>query len=564
MNDLIDELLQKRGITTDEQREVFLKPDYDRDTHDPFLLTDMDVAVARILKAIDEKERIAIYSDFDADGIPAGALLHDVFTKAGLESFSANDKAQAGFTNYIPHRDVEGYGFHVDAVDTLHAQGVTLIITVDVGISGHEAVAHAKDLGIDVIVTDHHLPGETLPEALAVINPQRLDDFYPCIDLCGSGVAYKLAQALLQQARIEEKEWVADIPEGWEKWLLDLVAIATVGDMVSLTGENRALVHFGLVVLRKSPRPGMSALCKKLGIKQQFLTEDDIGFSIAPRINASSRMGSPETAFTLLTTTDDSEAMYAATELESLNNKRKGTVAHMVKDLKERFAKGHEDDALLVAGNPNWNPALLGLAANSLVDTYGKTTCLWGRDGTGALKGSCRSSGDVHIVELFKALGDTLTHYGGHEFAGGFSVASDAVHTFPEACNSVYEQACATTPAHTTITADAPLPHHDLRNTHTQLNCLAPFGMGNPKPILAYTQARVASVRQFGKEQLHLEVQLRDEEHGTTLRAIAFFKQSDSFSKPLQEGACVDVLATLELSRFAGRVNYELRILDVQ
>lgn len=553
MQELITQLLAKRGVTTKEEREQFLKPDYERDIHDPFLLVDMDVAVARISQAIDENEHIAIYSDFDADGIPAGALLHDVCKKVGHERF----------TNYIPHRDTEGYGFHIGAVDALHAQEVTLIITVDVGITGHEATAHAKDLGIDVIITDHHLPGETLPDALAVINPQRLDDFYPNIHLCGSGVAFKLTQALIATARSQEKEWIADVPEGWEKWLLDLVAIATVGDMMQLVGENRALVHFGLVVLRKGRRPGVGALCRKLGFRHQYLTEDDIGFSIAPRINASSRMGSPETAFQLLTTDDESIATTAAKELESLNNKRKGTVASMVRVLNERFKNSH-DMEVLVAGNPEWNPALLGLAANSLVDTYGKTACLWGRDGTGALKGSCRSNGDVHIVEFFKALGDTLTHFGGHEFAGGFSIAPDAVHTFADVCNEAATHVKPGAQTQAPLASDASLPPLALSQTHAQLECLSPFGMGNPKPVLLYEQVEIASVRQFGKEELHLEVQLNDEARGGTLRAIAFFKTHTSFTRDLVAGERVDVLATLELSRFAGRTSYELRILDVR
>src|SRR3989344_3084236 len=265
--DLIDTLLNARGIGRDE-RNRFLEPDYVRDMHDSFLLVDMDRAVGRLLSAIQKGERIAIYADFDCDGIPAAVVLHDTLTKIGHSNFEV----------YIPHRHNEGYGFHTQAIDALASRGVSLIVTVDVGTVAFDGVAHARSLGIDVIVTDHHEPAETLPDAI-VINPKRVG--YPFPHLCGAAVAFKLAQALL--VRMREQGGASGVPVGWEKWLLDMVAIATVADMVPLVGENRALARFGFTVLRKSPRPGLSALCRKLRLNQSTITEDDIGFSIAPR-----------------------------------------------------------------------------------------------------------------------------------------------------------------------------------------------------------------------------------------------------------------------------------------
>jgi len=551
MDALIDELLRQRGITTEEEKKEFFNPDYEMHVGDPLQMVDMDKAVQRILKAIDKKEHIAIYSDFDADGIPGGALLHDVFSKIGHKRF----------TNYIPHRDTEGYGFHTDAVKTLKKKGVTLIITVDVGIADVETAKYAKKNKVDLIVTDHHLPGDKLPPAVAVVNPQRGDETYPFKHFCGTGVAFKLTQALLIEARKKKKKWVQDIPEGWEKWLLDLVAIATVADMMPLVAENRALVHFGLLVLRKSKRPGIGALCRKLGLKQQYLTEGDIGFSIGPRINAASRMGNPETAFKLLVTKDDGEATDAARELESLNNKRKGQVASIVRELNKRF----EDDGageVLVAGNPNWNPALLGLAANSIVDTYGKTVCLWGREGTGNLKGSCRGDGTVNIFEMFTQAKETLTQFGGHAHAGGFSLDGEHVHTLGESLNDAYKKV-ANGLEKETPKADAELSYKNLETTHKTLLSFAPFGIENTKPVFICNDVKVTSLRQFGKEENHLEMHLSEDGVARSVRAIAFFKSPESFSAVPQENKEANVLCTLELSRFAGRVNLELRIVDI-
>src|SRR3989344_6073662 len=296
MHDLVSRLLQKRGITDASAVEAFLNPDYDLHTHDPFLLQGMDIAVERLLSAIKKNERIGIYADFDCDGIPGAAILSDFFNKIEYPNFEV----------YLPHRDREGYGFHTDAIAALAERGVKLIITVDVGTTAIDAVQFAKEKEVDVIVTDHHeIPGE-LPEAVAVLNPKLAP--YPFPHLCGAAVAFKLAQATLAEGKKQKVERFQKIQNGWEKWLLDMVAIATVADMVPLVGENRALAHWGLQVLRKSPRPGIRAFCAKLRLRQNELSESDIGFSIAPRINAASRMDDPDLALRLLVTQDVAEA----------------------------------------------------------------------------------------------------------------------------------------------------------------------------------------------------------------------------------------------------------------
>src|SRR3989344_1272923 len=417
---LVERILENRNIA---DPEAFLNPSYDT-RHDPFLLTDMDKAVSRILSAIKNKERIAVWHDYDCDGVPGGALMHDFFKGIGFP-----------VRMYVPERS-EGYGLNEGGVRMLKDEGVSLIITVDCGITDTEEVKLAKELGIDVIVTDHHLPQADLPKALAVINAHRKDDTYPFKGLCGTGTAFKLVEGLIRANSTIGA--FAPLPEGFEKWLLDLVALATVADMVPLTGENRALVHFGLLVIRKGRRPGIRALFDAERVPFTSITEDDLAFSIAPKINAASRMASPKLAFELLTTESRERAEELAYELVKLNKDRKIEGMRVAKDVKKRMEAMPILENVIVMGHSSWRPSLLGIAATSVVETYQKTVCLWGMDG-GLIKGSCRSDGTVNVVTLLHGAREAFLDFGGHEFSGGFSVSPDAVHQLPEFLGKSYE-----------------------------------------------------------------------------------------------------------------------------
>lgn len=510
----IETLLSDRGIVTNEEKEAFLNPDYDRDIHNPFLLLGMRESVDRIYEACVRKEKIAVYADFDADGIPAAVVLYDTFHAIGHASVEV----------YIPHRDTEGFGFHVAAVEHLAAQGVTLIITVDVGITGIEACARAQTLGIDVIITDHHIPGELLPDALSIINPKQQGCMYPFKELCGAGVAFKLAQGMLIKVRSETLPTHIHAPSpGWEKWLLDVVAIATIADMVPLTGENRVLAKFGLLVLRKTRRPGLRTLMQKTRIRQAVASEDDVGFFIAPRINAASRMDSPDKAFELLTARSDAAAETIATYLERLNRERKTHVARITKEANRRVP---ENAPLIVLGNPEWKPAFLGLAAQSLMQKHGKTVCLWGREGGGTYKGSCRAAEGTVLPELFEALGGTLLQYGGHERAGGFSFPESVVFDLPTAFQNAHIRTCRApriSAASDVRVYRAGLSIVSLHTLATLEQC-APFGLGNEKPIFSI-QAVVQSVRRFGKGDVHLECVF--EHYDQTVRGVSFFYEHE-------------------------------------
>lgn len=551
LSDLVRTLLTKRGVETPEDIDAFLRPDYELHTHDPFLLHGMDIAVARIFSAMEKEERIAVYADFDCDGIPGAAILSDLFKKIGYGNVEV----------YLPHRDREGYGFHTEAISALAAREVKLIITVDVGTVAFDAVRFANGLGVDVIVTDHHEPQETLPEALAVLNPKIAP--YPFPHLCGAAMAFKLAQASLQEGHSRGLPQFADIPLGWEKWLLDMVAIATVADMVPLVGENRVLAVWGLQVLRKSGRLGIDALCKKLRLKKSELTEDDIGFSIAPRINAASRMDEPVLALRLLTTQDPKEAEQLAAQLEKLNASRKGVVAGVVRQarahVKERFSA---DERVVVLGSPEWKPALLGLAANSIMNDRGGVVCLWGRDAHGHIKGSCRSDGHVSLVELFANARDVFEQSGGHKASGGFSVSHENIHRLPEAL-ALAGAELASAPE------TKPVREHDssisLREVTAVLlkdvSRLSPFGVSNPKPLFLISEVIVTDMKRFGKEQNHIELQLECRTSGMRCRAYDFFRAPENFSHTPERGARIRVLATLERDTFRGGL--ALRIVDV-
>ena len=539
----LQQLLFSRGIITKADAEAFLVPDYDTQLHSPLLLHDIVKATTRIKAAITKQEQIAIFSDYDCDGIPGAVVLHDFFTAIGYTAFE----------NYIPHRHFEGFGLSSDAVEKLAAKGVTLIITIDCGTTNDVAIARAHKLGVDVIVTDHHEPGPTLPVAYALVNPKL--GSYPFPHLCGSGVVYKLAQALLLTGDFK-------LPPGKEKWWLDMVGVATIADMVPLIGENRVLAHYGLAVLRKSRRPGLQHLLRKSKMNQAYLTEEDIGFTIGPRINAASRMDAPEHAFLMLTATDEGEAGRHVDHLEKLNNERKGTVATMTKELHKRLAELTEIPPVLVLGNPLWRPALVGLAANKLSEEYNRPVFLWGRDGNDVIKGSCRSGGGVSVVRLMEQATELFHEHGGHHMSGGFSVRDEYIFTLQDALNEAYVSLgnAAIVPVVHTVDATLTLESvfGEIKRALTQL---APFGTGNAKPLFAFVRVVPSEVSVFGKSQEHVKLIFQTDRG--PLEAIAFFSTPATYTHTPTVGEPLTLLAHIEDSFFMGRRQTRLRIVDI-
>lgn len=537
--ELFEILLKQRGISL-EEKDNFLNPSYEK-LHDPLLLPDMEKARDRVIKAMKDNEHVAVYSDYDADGIPGAVVLSDFFSRAGYSNVSF----------YIPHRHDEGFGLNSEAVEELAGRGAKLLVTIDCGIADAEEIAHANTLGMDVIVTDHHEPPASgLPPAFAIVDPKRKDSVYPFDGLCGSGVAYKLVQAILLKESF-------GIKPGMEKWSLDMVAIATLSDMVPLLGENRILAKYGLEVLRKSPRPGLAALFRKLRMDQKNLSEDDVAFMITPRINAASRMGKPEDAFRLLSSRDQAEAEVLAAHLEKINNERKGVVAGITKEAKKHLAEREKVGEVIVIGNPEWKPSLLGLVANSLVEEYERPVFVWGRDGEGVLKGSCRSFNGYDLHALMNGAAESFLEFGGHKGAGGFSVTLENLTTLEEKLSA----ALAGLDGDGSADEEAEFINISVsdigENLWQTVAQFAPFGMNNEKPIFKISNTPVKSIRQFGKENNHLELTL-----GNGFKAISFFSTPESYKLQATSSHCT-LLANLEKSYFRDRPELRLRIVDI-
>lgn len=555
-DDLTAALLARRGIRTEEEADAFLSPSYDEHIGDPLLILNMPKAATRIAKAIDDGEHIAVWSDYDCDGIPGGALLHD-FLK----------KAKANFVNYIPHRHLEGFGLNTGGIDALAKKNdVSLIVTVDCGIADVEQVAHANALGIDVIITDHHLPGGQLPPAFAIIDPKQEGETYPFRDFCGGGLAWKLVCAVLATGFLGRD----DIPQGWEKWLLDMAALSTIADMVPLLGENRVIAKYGLIVMRKSPRPGLQQLCKAARVNQRFITEDDVGFMLAPRVNAASRMGNPRDAFELFTTSSETRAEELAKELEKTNRSRRASGAAVTRAVHERLREREEQGELppvLVMGDPDWRPGLLGPIASSIADEYERPVFLWGREGGDTLKGSCRTGRkDVSLVALMQAASDLFDDAGGHALSGGFTLKDEAVFTLEEKLCEALAALPPSEGAEGQVLADAELLAAEAPLAHlSRVERLAPFGMGNPKPAYVLHDVKLQKVSWFGKGEEHLRISIvrSDGFDDATMEAIAFYAKRSLGKRctKLEEGSTISLLGTLERDQFSRGQPARLRII---
>lgn len=572
LHPLTEKILKKRGIISDSQIAEFLNPSYSTSLYDPFLIHGMDRAVKRIIKAIKNDEIIAIYSDYDCDGIPGGVLLREFFDAISYKNVVV----------YIPHRHNEGYGLHTHAIDILKEKKVSLIITVDSGITNRDEVTYAENLGINVIVTDHHLPvhdngKQLVPKAFVVLNSKQDVCTYPDDMLCGCALAWKVACAVLfylkkEASLLKERDIpkpkaydmvlqkVKELPEGYEKWLLDLVAISTISDMVPLVHENRALAHFGLRVLQKTRRPGLLHIYRNQNLNKDFLGEEDIAFTLAPRINAASRMGDPILAHNMLYEKDAISAQILVDSLEMLNNERKSGVKNVLESISFDHSVYARD--VIVVGDESWGPGILGLIAQAIIEETGKPVFVWGQgDDKETLKGSCRSRGDVHVVDLMQKVGhEILLHYGGHEQAGGFSLHKEKKDMLLEAFNTAIVGFERKEIAEEALVPDEELSLTDVNDvTYNALHVLAPFGISNPKPLFIFRSVVPLSVRWFGKAGEHLEVLYGVETK--KVKAIQFFAKKELEEKISQKHT---LLAHIEKSYWGGRGELRLKILDIQ
>jgi len=487
---LATQVLQNRGLSQ-VKIEHFLHPDYVTGLADPFLLPDMKPAVKRIFAAIKRSHKIVIYGDYDIDGITASALLYDFFKMIGKKDVEI----------YIPDRFEEGYGLNSEAIQSIKGNNADLVISVDCGITAVEQATLAKEIGLDLIITDHHEPPDVLPtDAIALVNPKLQGSKYPFTELAGVGVAFALVRAILQ-------EQPGLLQKGQEKWLLDLVALGTICDVVPLIGENRILASFGLKVMQKTRRTGIRALAEVSSTEISSVDEADLGFRFGPRLNAAGRLEHAKAALNVLLSTDMAQARDLAGKLNELNIERQVQTQDIFSSA-DRMAKGKGQDLILVLSDPNWSHGVVGIVASRIAEKWHKPTILLQVLGD-ECKGSARSYGGFSIIDGLRACSDLLIQFGGHDFAAGMKLKSDNIELFSHTLNQYALKNIDIEAMLQTIEIDAVLSKDQLELQRiAELQGLQPYGNENPQPIFSST-LELVEYRMIGQHLNHVKFRFK-------------------------------------------------------
>ena len=536
---ILRQILYNRGYSTDAKARAYLNANPDFDT-DPFQMTGMREAVDRIQIAIQNNEPIAIYGDYDVDGVTSTALLVETLTHLN-----------ANVRGYIPNRFEEGYGLNNEAMDKLKAEGVQLVISVDCGIRSPNEALHCRTLGLDLIISDHHHPAEgDLPAALAVINPKQHSDQYPDKDLAGVGIAYKIAEALLS---LHPAAFSLDS-------LLDLVALGTVADLAPLVGENRFLVRRGLRQMKQTMRQGLFSLAAVSDVKLEKVNAGNIGFSLGPRLNAAGRLKEALAAYELLITKDASRAGQLAQEL-NIQNRERQSITREMQTQAEAMALADDPKAfLLFAAHEDFNSGVIGLAASRLTDTYYRPAIVASK-GEEETRGSCRSIPEFHITDALDKCADLLVRHGGHAAAAGFTVRNENLPALVAKLKAIAADQLSETDPKPTVTADAEVSLVDIRPDLFEkcLRYLEPTGYGNPHAAFVARNIKVKNSRTIGADSKHLKLSLEDE-GGFIHDAIGFRLGEWQKNMPPR----VDILFTYEVNEYNGRIGYQLNLKDLK
>ena len=547
---ILRQILFNRGYPTDAEARAYLnaKPDFDPN---PFQMTGMREAVDRIQAAIQNNEPIAIYGDYDVDGVTSTALLVETLTY-----FNANVRG------YIPNRFEEGYGLNNNALDELKANGVKLVITVDCGIRSPSEALHARTQGLDLIISDHHHPAEgDLPLAFAVINPKQTGDKYPDKDLAGVGIAYKIAEALLDDGRQTIDTGQPSTVNGQRLYsLLDLVALGTVADLAPLVGENRILVRKGLKQMKQTTRQGLFSLAAVSDIKLDKVNAGNIGFSLGPRLNAAGRLKEALAAYELLITKDPSRAGQLAQELNIQNRERQG-ITREIQAQAEIITLADDPKAyLLFAAHESFNSGVIGLAASRLTDTYYRPAVVASK-GEEETRGSCRSIPEFHITDALDQCADLLVRHGGHAAAAGFTVKNENLSALVTKLKFIAAEKLSNVDLKPTVTADAEVSLVDIRPELFEkcLKYLEPTGYGNPSAVFVARNIKVKNARTIGADAKHLKLLLEDD-GGYNHDAIGF--RLGEWQKKMPPR--VDILFTYEVNEYNGRIGYQLNLKDLK
>ncbi|HAE85474.1 MAG TPA: single-stranded-DNA-specific exonuclease RecJ [Anaerolineaceae bacterium] len=538
---LLRQLLYNRGVRDAETAQAFLSASAPEAT-DPFLIRDMTTAVRLLHAAITNGMPIAIYGDYDVDGVTATALLYELLQKLGVSP-----------RIYIPNRFDEGYGLNLDAVEQLAREGIGLIITVDCGIRSVEEIALARRLGMQVILTDHHQPGEVLPPADAILNVHQPDDSYPFKDLVGVGMAYKLAAAYLTvypQPGVNAEDW------------LDLVALGTVADMAPLAGENRALVRAGIQAMRKLSRQGLYSLAQVSSVNLEKLATVNIGFHLAPRLNAAGRLDSAMAAFRLLTAQDVLTAGELALQLDSQNSERQEITTYIQENVLQNIIQAKEQPPIVFDASPEYNEGVVGLAASRITEALYRPSII-GHRGEDVVVASCRSIPEFNITRALDACADLLVRYGGHSMAAGLTVANENLPELLRRLNSIatkHFQGLELAPVlkiDQEIALDS-LPAAEIPRIFEMVSLLEPTGRGNPEALFCSRNLQVRKSYPVGKKQQHLKLILRA--GLVDYEAIAFGQGHWNGQLPVM----IDIAYTFEINKYQGRENLQLNIRDIK
>ena len=535
ITNLLASILVNRGIIDGEKINVFLNPTR-KDFYNPFLMPDMEIAVKRIVKAIENKEKIMIYGDYDADGITSITVLKKYLNEIGLKT-----------GEYIPNRLNEGYGLNKDAISKIYNDGYKLMITVDCGISGLEEVDYANSLGMEIIITDHHEPAEKLPEAIAVIDAKRKDNKYPFNQLAGVGVVFKLIQAISTELKLEEKEYLK---------YLDLVCIGTISDIVPLVDENRVIAKLGLKLIEKTKNIGLKTLLNIADLRK--IDSTAISFGVAPRINACGRMGFQEEALQLFLTEDSGEATKIAKRLVQFNQERQAKEKQIFEEVIEKIEKDNKDKKCIVLAEENWHHGIIGIVASKITEIYYKPSiliCLEGDKG----KGSGRSVPGFDLYTALTKCSDYIEKFGGHSMAIGITIKKENFEKLKEAIEK-YAQESKISDIMPIINIDKEI---NLKNINIEevksLELLEPFGEANKMPLFLLRNLKIDSIRALSGGK-HLKLTLKQDNN--IVDAIGF--NMGDLSKEYLLGDKVDVVGTIEINSFGNKENIQINLKDIR
>ncbi len=546
LHPVTEALLNARGYVTKEAREHFLSPNFDRDIHDPFLFREMEKIVGRIGEARANLETVGVFGDFDADGVTSSVIMREALQAIGMS-----------VEVYLPEKVNEGHGFNLLAVDFFESKGIKLVLTLDCGMTNHEAISEAKKRGIATIVVDHHHVPEILPEAFAIVNPKIAEETYPFRELCGAGTSFKVAQALYQRFLPNEAEQL--------KWLLDVVAIGTVADVMPLVGENRCIVKYGLLVLSKTRRVGFQEMFAvgKIKIDEHNVPDAHaIGFQIAPRINAASRMAHAMLAHQLLMERDQAEARILALELEDCNVRRQKVSTEVTERVRKIALEKYANKKFIFAADEHFPYGVVGLIAGRIAREFNKPTCVMTR-GAVTSTGSFRSIPELNIIETIEECGEMLEKYGGHAQAAGMTIRNERMDEFYEKFNALVEKKLVHVVTEPEQWVDVALrPEHLTPQFYRDLSAFAPFGEGNPEPVFVLLNMVVREARLVGNGSKHWKLSLVPEGAVKCFDAIGF-SLGTSFPD-LKENDVLDIAFTLAENTWNGSTSLQLKLVDIK